>query len=261
MTPLSVAIVNYRSGELLPACLDALSRHSGSIRFEVLLVNNDREADLASLRWAAGPEVRTIQSASNVGFGAAANLACQEARGEFLLLLNPDVLVGAGAVESLLESMRLHPEAAIGLPQLRNPDGSLQYSCRRFYTWQTLWMRRGPWRRRWAAHPTVRQHLMQGWDHASLAEVDWGLGAAMLIRRSALAGAELFDKRFFLYFEDVDLCLRLRRAGWKVIYVPQAIMTHEHRRESSRAGALLAKWHHLSSLLKFLWKHRFRLQA
>jgi len=260
MTLLSVVIVNYRSGKLLNACLEALFRHLSSSGFEVLVVNNDRAADLSSVRALDRPGVRTIQNASNVGFGTAANIGFKESKGEFLLLLNPDVVVRPGAVESLLETMQSRPEVGIALPQLRNPDDSLQYSCRRFYTWTTLWMRRGPWHRRLASHPTVRQHLMQDWDHASLTEVDWGLGAAMLVRRRALPGAQLFDERFFLYFEDVDLCLRLHRAGWKVVYNPAAVMTHQHRRDSAQEGSSQAKLHHLRSLMKFLWKYRFRLR-
>jgi GT2 family glycosyltransferase len=257
MTLLSVVIVNYRSGLALAACLEALFRHMDSDCFEVLVVNNDNADALSSVR--ERPGLRILQNASNVGFGTAANTGFRKSQGEFLLILNPDVLIRSGAVPSLLETMQLHPEAGIALPQLRNPDDSLQYSCRQFYTWKALWMRRGPWRRRMESHPVVRQHLMRDWDHASAAEVDWGLGAAMLVRKAALRGAQLFDERFFLYFEDVDLCWRLRRAGWKVIYNPAAVMTHQHRRDSAQAGASLAKLCHLSSLMKFLWKYRFRL--
>ena len=259
MTLLSVVIVNYRSGELLNTCLEALFRDVDASGIEAFVVNNDRAADLSSIQALHKRRVQTIQNETNVGFGAAANIGFKESKGEFLLLLNPDVVVRPGSVESLLETMRSRPEVGIALPQLRNRDDSLQYSCRRFYTWKALWMRRGPWRRRFASHPTVRQHLMQDWDHASLAEVDWGLGAAMLIRRRALAGTQLFDERFFLYFEDVDLCLRLHRAGWKVVYNPAAIMTHQHRRDSAQTGASRAKLLHLRSLVKFVWKYRFRL--
>jgi GT2 family glycosyltransferase len=260
MTLLSVVIVNYRSGELLNACLEALFSEVNRRDCEVLVVNNDRASDLSSVQALRKPGVLTIQNGANVGFGAAANIGFKQSKGEFLLMLNPDVLVRPGAVKMLLEAMQSHPDVGIALPQLRNPDESLQYSCRQFYTWSALWMRRGPWRRRLASHPSVRRHLMQEWDHASLAEVDWGLGAAMLVRRKAVPGAQLFDERFFLYFEDVDLCWRLRRAGWKVVYNPAAVMIHQHRRDSAQAGASLAKLHHLGSLMKFLWKYRFRLR-
>ena len=260
MTLVSVVIVNYQSGDLLNACLEALSRYVDRSDFEAFVVNNDCASDLSSVQALHQRGVQTIQNATNLGFSAAVNIGFKESKGEFLLLLNPDVVLRPGAVESLMETMQSRPEVGIVLPQLRNPDDSLQYSCRRFYTWRTLWMRRGPWRRRFASSPTVRQHLMQDWDHASLAEVDWGLGAAMLVRRRAVTGERLFDERFFLYFEDVDLCLRLHRAGWKVVYNPAAIMTHQHRRDSAQAGASQAKLHHLRSLVKFLWKYRFRLR-
>jgi len=259
MTLLSVVIVNYRSREHLSACLDALLLHIGSCGFEIVVVNNDHREDLSSVQALERPEVRIIHNPINVGFGAAANIGFNDSSGEFLLLLNPDVVIRPGAVEVLLETMQSSKDAGIVLPQLRNPDNTLQYSCRRFYTWKTLWMRRGPWSRRLSSHPIVQRHLMRDWDHASVAEVDWGLGAAMLIRRQALPEAQLFDERFFLYFEDLDLCLRLRRAGWKVLYTPAAVMTHQHRRDSAQAGALLAKFHHLYSMLKFLSKYRFRL--
>ena len=259
MTLLSVVIVNYRSGELLNACLETLFRCAGTSSCEVIVVNNDRPAGLGSIGELDKPGISVIQNASNLGFGTAANIGFRASKGEFLLLLNPDVVVRPGAVESLLETMQSRPDVGIVLPQLRNSDDTLQYSCRRFYTWKTLWMRRGPWRRRLGSHPTIQRHLMQDWDHASVADVDWGLGAAMLVRKQALPGGQLFDERFFLYFEDVDLCLRLHRSGWKVAYNPAAVMTHQHRRDSAEAGALQAKLHHLGSLTKFLWKYRFRL--
>ena len=153
MTLLSVVIVNYRSGELLNACLEALFRDIDLKDIEVFVVNNDRAADLSSVQTLRKPGVQTIQNGENVGFGAAANIGFKQSKGEFLLLLNPDVVVRPGAVKLLLEAMQSRPEVGIALPQLRNPDDSLQYSCRRFYTWSALWMRRGPWRRRLASHP------------------------------------------------------------------------------------------------------------
>ena len=87
---------------------------------------------------------------------------------------------------------------------------------------------------------------------------DWALPC--LFAGGLCPSAQLFDERFFLYFEDVDLCLRLHRAGWKVVYNPAAVMTHRHRRDSAQVGSSLAKVHHLRSLMKFLWKYRFRLR-
>lgn len=259
MSLLSIIIVNYRSGALLNACLDAIAQAAPAIEPETLIVNNDPADDLSAVRARGWPRLQIIQNDCNLGFGAAANRGFQRSRGEFILLLNPDVRTGTGSIGALLETMQQNPKAGLALPQLQNPDGSLQYSCRRFYTYRTLFLRRGLWKTLFSSHPHVARHLMLDWDHQSLQPVDWGLGAAMLVRREAVQPAGLFDERFFLYFEDVDLCLRLHRTGWQVLYNPAAVMIHEHRRDSARPGSWLAKRHHFVSLTKFLWKHRFRL--
>jgi hypothetical protein len=259
MSFVSVVIVNYRSGKLLDGCLESVTQALDGLKFEILIVNNDSVQNLAPVSARAWPNTRIIQNTSNLGFGAAANRGVRQSRGDSLLLLNPDVRVLPGSIEALVKTLRKYPSAALVLPRLQNPDGSLQYSCRRFYDYGTLIARRGPWKRLFSENAKVRWHLMKDWDHRSLSPVDWGLGAAMLVRREAIRESTLFDERFFLYFEDVDLCLRMRRAGWEILYEPASVMVHAHQRDSAGTLSLNAKWHHLLSLMKFLWKLRFRL--
>jgi N-acetylglucosaminyl-diphospho-decaprenol L-rhamnosyltransferase len=102
---------------------------------------------------------------------------------------------------------------------------------------------------------------MEDWDHATLASIDWALGAAMLIRREAAQKTKLLDERFFLYFEDVDLCLGMHQRGWRVLYDPAACMIHHHRRDSANFLSWRAKQRHCWSLAQFLLKHRFLLGA
>ncbi len=259
MSRLSVVIVNYRSGELLKSCLASLFENSNPADFEVIVVNNDSSCDLGPVASSNWPRVRVIQNTSNLGYAAAANIAFHEWQREFVLVLNPDILVKPHSVEALLNTLQTHAQAGIALPQLSNPDGSLQYSCRKFYTYTTLLMRRSPLGRIFPSHRALREHLMTDWNHQELAEVDWGLGAAMMVRRSAIEEPYLFDERFFLYFEDVDLCVRMRRRGWKVLYNPEAKMIHQHRRQSAQSWAHPTWRHHFVSLMRFLWKYRLRL--
>ncbi len=256
MSPLSVIIVNYRSGLILPDCLDSLFKFSPPLDFDVLVINNDAASDLAQAQEQQWPRTSYIQNQANLGFAAAVNLGISRSRGEFVLLINPDIIVQPGSIQGLLDTMYSHAEAGIVMPLLRNPDGSLQYSCRRFYSYSTLLLRRAPLRRLYSNHPLVRKHLMLDWKHDSLADVDWGLGAALLIRRSAMKDCGLFDERFFLYFEDVDICLRMWRGGWRVLYNPASTMVHIHRRDSASHWLHTAKWHHFLSLVKFVRKHR-----
>lgn len=259
MNRVSIVIVNYRSGRELASCLHSVVRNAGRLDYEIFVINNDRPEDLSPVSDLESARIHVIQNPSNRGFAAAANQGYRRARGPFLLLLNPDVRVEAGAVEILADTLQQHPDAGVVLPRLNSPDGSLQYSCRRFYTLATLLLRRAPFQRLWSKHSSLRRHLMADWDRRSLSEVDWGLGAAMLVRRAATQSNALMDERFFLYFEDVDLCKGMWDRGWKVLYNPAARMVHSHRRDSARGWRLGAKRHHLCSLLKFLWKHRLRM--
>ncbi len=259
MSRVSIVIVNYRSGQELASCLGSVVRNAGRLDYEIFVINNDRPEDLSPISALESPRTHVIQNRSNRGFAAAVNQGYRRARGPFLLLLNPDVRVEAGAVEILADTLEQHSDAGVVLPRLDSPDGSLQFSCRRFYTLATLLLRRAPFQRLWRNHSRLQRHLMADWDHRSLSEVDWGLGAAMLVRREATESNALLDERFFLYFEDVDLCKRMWGRGWKVLYNPAARMVHRHHRDSAKGWRLGAKRHHLLSLLKFLWKHRLRL--
>jgi N-acetylglucosaminyl-diphospho-decaprenol L-rhamnosyltransferase len=259
MKQLSVVIVNYHSGELLTSCVTSLLETS-SPDLEIFIINNGSADELAGFANSKRRNLHLIQNSSNLGYAAGANIGFRQSQRELVLVLNPDVLVQEQSLEVLTETLKTHPNAAIVLPRLTDSDGELQYSCRKYYTYTTLLMRRSPFNRFFPNHPAVRQHLMLDWDHQTLAEVDWGLGAAMLIRRSAIQEPYLFDERFFLYFEDVDLCFRVRQRGWNVLYNPAASMIHQHRRESAQSWNYQAKKHHFVSLSKFLWKYRFQLR-
>ena len=132
MNRMSIVIVNYRSGRELASCLRSVVRNAGQLDYEIFVINNDRPEDLSPVSDLESARVRVIQNRSNRGFAAAANQGYRQARGPFLLLLNPDVRVEAGALEILADTLQRHPDAGVALPRLNSPDGSLQYSCRRF---------------------------------------------------------------------------------------------------------------------------------
>lgn len=260
MSCLSVLIVNYQSGDYLASCLRSLAKGSITLDYDIFIINNDCPEDLTPILRLNLDRIRIIQNHSNRGFAAAINQGYMQSQGPLLLVLNPDVRIEQGALETLVATLEGHPDAGIVFPLLRNPDGSLQYSCRRFYTVKSLLMRRAPFQKFFANHPEIHHHLMADWDHQTLCEVEWGLGAAMLIRRAALDNMLLFDERFYLYFEDVDLCRRMWEKGWKVLYDPAAQMIHHHQRDSIGWGKG-AKRQHFLSLIKFLWKYRFNLRV
>jgi GT2 family glycosyltransferase len=253
---LFIAVVTYKSRAVIEPCLASIYGSNMPFPFEVIVIdNNSNDGSVEYIR-SKFPDVRLIVNRRNEGFAKAVNLAFRECSGRYLLVLNPDILVCHGAIPALVSMMESDPEIGLCAPKLLNIDGSLQYSCRRYYTLYTLLLRRTILGSIFPNHEALRKHLMMDWDHSTAREVDWVLGAAFMLRREAVPEDQAMDERFFLYFEDVDLCLQLQKAGWKVIYYPGAVMIHHHQRESAKRILSRAKFEHMKSWIKFSWKHR-----
>lgn len=252
---LSVVVVHFRSTADTVELVGALRSALDPARHEVLVVDHSPETPLADLDDAL---VRVLRPGRNLGFGGGVNFAHARARGRLVLILNPDVRPHEGAIARLLEAHARHPRAAVLAPRLLHPDGSDQDSTRTFYRPETIVAARTPWGATARGKRVLDAHLGAAMDRAREQTVDWALGAALLVdpaRLGARAG-ELMDPRFFLYLEDVDLCLRAWRAGAEVRYVPGAVFTHRHRRESRARPWSAANLRHFTSLLRFVAKHR-----
>ncbi len=251
---LSVVIVHYNTSEDLDRCLASLDACPPACPHEVVVVDNaSRDGALAAVR-ERRPGVRWLLNHENVGYARGVNQGLAAAPAEYHLVLNPDIVVTPGAIDALLAFAQARPRAGIVGPQLLNEDGSIQDSCRRFYTLRTLLLRRTVLGRVWPRSRAVAAHLMRDFDHRSERAVDWVLGGCLLVRRRALERVGPLDERFFLYFEDVDWCFRMWRAGWEVLYFPDARFTHRHRRASARGPLRRGFWQHLGSLISFYEK-------
>ena len=252
-TVVSIVIVHYRSPDLLERCLEKIAAAEIRIPTETLILDNaplDDQAEELSTRFGA----HYIRNERNVGYGRAINQGMAAARGRYYLILNPDVEVGAGAVEHLAEYLDEHPAAGMTGPKLFGPDGSLQYSTRTFYTLRAILLRRTPLGRLFPRAAALREHLMLDWDHQDVRDVDWMLGGAIMVRCSAVEDVGGMDERFFLYFEDVDWCSRMHQRGWRVVYIPDAHMVHAHQRASARGFLSRGQRMHLESALRFYEK-------
>jgi GT2 family glycosyltransferase len=241
---ISLIIVNHQTAGEVRNLLNSLEKFAPSLTYEVLVVNTVPEGAFA--RRESDSLVQVLQMDSNRGFGSAVNRGILAATGKYLMFMNADLLFTDDCLPRLVAEMNNIPEIGILAPQLVLPDGSLQYNARTFYTFFTVLCRRTPLGRFFSDR--VKRHLMMDKDHNESFSADWVMGAAAVARRELLAEGKLFDERYFLYFEDVDLCLRTWIAGYFVEYFPQAKLIHAHRRESaarpwSRQGrAHLASW-------------------
>ena len=251
---LGIVIVGYNTRGLIRRCLQALAASPPACDWEVWVVDNaSRDGSVDMLR-SEFPWTKVLANPHNVGYAVAVNQGLAATRAEYVLVLNPDIVVRADAVTRLLEFMDAHADAGIAGARLLNTDGSLQYSCRSFYTPLTLLLRRTLLGRLFPHSREIRRHLMLDYDHRTPRAVDWVIGACMMVRRSAVEAVGGMDERFFLYFEDVDWCYRMGRQGWKVYYVPDAEMVHEHRRESAKPRLGRSFWAHFGSLLRYYEK-------
>ncbi len=252
---ISILTVNYRSSEDLEGLVESVHRHMPSAGQEVeLVVTNNSADDQFRLPPTPGLRVAVLES-PNLGFARGMNQAFRQSRGEFVMAANPDVRLTAGMLEGAVTYLEAHPEVGILLPRLRHPSGEVQRSVRRFYTWPTVFYARTPLRMLNYRPAFFRRYLCEDIDPEVPTSVDWGLGAAMFLRRADCGEEGIFDERFFMYFEDVDLCYRMWRRGRPVLYCPHLECLHAHRR-FSRNPFSISGWRHLRSLVRFVAKYR-----
>lgn len=250
---LAVVVVNTNSGDEVLRCVRSVFESAGDIRMQVVVVDNDSTDGSAHAVVGAFPEVGLIQNDSNRGFPAAANQGMRATDSEFILLINPDAEIRVGTMEGFLKVARDHPRAGAIGALTRSPDGSIYPSARRIPTltqglFHTLL---APFRpnNRWS-----RTYRMAEWDRRSERQVDWVSGSSMLLRRAALDEVGIFDERFFMYVEDMDLCTRLRQAGWEVWFSPE--LEIEHIGGTATVGRRRMTLEHSRSIYRYFVKHR-----
>ena len=225
---LSIIIVNYNTRDLLRSCLRSVYASAGDLTYKVTVVDNGSPDDSVRMVQEEFPQADLICNEINCGFGCANNLGLRQATGRFLLLLNPDTILPTNALRDMLAFMADHPDAGVAGPKLVLADGSLDLACRRsFPTLDVAFYRLVGLSRRYPDSPRYNRYNLGYLDPDQVAEVDAVVGAFMLIRRRALDQAGLFDERFYMYAEDIDLCYRIKvDHSWKVFYNPGVVVTH-----------------------------------
>ncbi len=243
---LAIVLVSFNTRALLRDCLRTLDAAPPTLARETLVVDNASRDDSAAMVAAEFPAVRLIRNATNLGFARANNLGWRASSGAQILFLNSDTLVPPTALPALVAFLDAHPAAGICAPRLARADGSAQPFAFGRDPSPAYLVARG-WNR------LARRRALHDWDTRAAQRVDWVSGAGLCVRRAVLEQIGGWDENFFMYFEDNDLCLRARRAGWDVYYAPQATITHwggaslAHNHERTR--------HYDASLRYFYAKH------
>jgi N-acetylglucosaminyl-diphospho-decaprenol L-rhamnosyltransferase len=219
---ISIIIVSWNTARFLENCLASILTDLPTSPIEIWVVDNASSDDSPRMVRERFPQVHLIENRENVGFARANNQAIQRCTGKYILLLNPDTLVAAGALQALTNFLDDHPEAGAAGARILNPDGSLQISSHPRPT-----LSRELWRLfhldrllPYAEYPQKK------WETDQPREVDVLIGACLLLRKDVLDQVGFLDEDYFMYSEEVDLCYRIQSAGWQLFWVPQADVVH-----------------------------------
>ncbi|HEY7398293.1 MAG TPA: glycosyltransferase [Gaiellaceae bacterium] len=246
----SVVVVTLDALPWVERCLESVGGH------DVTVVDHGSRDGTLELVHDRFPDVRIVEQ-ENRGMGGGNNAGMRVATGRYAFLLNSDAWVVGDALDRLVAFADAHPEAAVLGPRLSNTDGTLQRSARAEPTVWRLTTEYAGVRKLAPGSSLLNPLYLGGFDHASVREVDWLSGAALLVRRAAAEEVGLFDESFFMFSEEVDWLTRFRRAGWGVLFYPQAEVVHVGG--ATHGGRLYVE--NLRGQLRFLDKHRGRGQA
>lgn len=247
---ISIIIVSWNTTWFLENCLASILANPPTSSFENWVVDNASTDDSPRMVREKFPQVHLVENRENVGFARANNQAIQRCTGKYILLLNPDTLVASGALQALVDFLDEHPEAGAVGARILNPDGSLQISSHPRPT-----LSRELWRLfHLDALSPYAMYPLAKWETNQPQEVDVLGGACLLLRKEVLEQVGLLDEDYFIYAEEVDLCYRIQRAGWRIYWVPQAEVVH-FGGQSTRQVPTEMFLHLYRSNIKYFRKH------
>jgi len=252
---ISAVIVNYNAGAELRRALESLERELYPVEWDAVVVDNASRDGSGEIAAEFGPRVRLLRNERNVGFARGVNQGLAATSGPLVLIMNPDCRVEPGAVASLRRELERSDACAMTGPRILDPDGTEQGNARGDPDMFTgLFGRTTLLRRALPGLPVSRRNVISDAvvrKGKTSVKVDWLSGACILARRAALHAVEGFDERYFLYWEDADLCRRLRNQGYEVRYVPGATAVHRVGQSSQSARAVAIRAFHESAYLYY----------
>ena len=257
---LSIIIVSWNVKDDLLRCLASLKENAPSEPFEQIVVDNMSSDETVNTVRRQYPEVTIIENAENRGFAKANNQGMERANGEYVLLLNPDTIVHPGSLDLLIRFLDENPDVGACGPKLLNADGSAQRSVRRFPTFRGVLYGHTVCRLLGLFRSEHRKWMMKDFAYDRQLDVDQVSGAAMIVNRSVIDEVGCMDERFFMYYEEVDLCYRIKQRGWRVVFLPDAVITHLSGR-SAKQIRLKRRLMMFKSMMLFFRKHRNKYAA
>jgi GT2 family glycosyltransferase len=252
---ISIIIVTWNSQDFIRNCLDSIFLTAGEVGYEIIVVDNGSSDQTTKIVREFYPTVNLIENKENLGYAKANNQGIKESQGRYILLLNPDTQLMGNSLGSMYEFMEGNPQLGALGPQLLNPDKSIQPSCREFPSFSIL-----IWEFFGLSRVFPKSRIFGRWRMGYFAfdqprEVDQPMGSCLVLRRETLEEVGVFDENFTMFFNDVDLCYRIKNAGWKIYFYPDAQVIH-HRGASTRKVKRKMIWFSHLAFYKFFKKHK-----
>lgn len=224
----TISIVSYNTKEPLRNCLQSLQerRDEGEVTMDVVVADNDSHDGSVEMVRSEFPWVQVVETGGNIGYGRANNAGLNDARGRYYFVLNSDTIVLPGALRIMRDYMDSNPKVGCVGAQLILEDGSIQESCARDPGIAAIFWEQTYLAKLLPKNKVTGAYLMTYWDYNEIREVEQVCGACLFVRREAYEQIKGFDPAYFMYFEDTDFCIRMRRAGWPIYFVPEARIRH-----------------------------------
>jgi len=257
MPSLLIVIVTMNAARYMRTCLHSLYT-CAPLGYEtrIVVVDNCSRDETVRIVQRDFPGVEVLVNQDVAGLSENNNKGLKTHPSDYYLILNPDTELKAGSLDKMLAYMKENPRVGVCAPKLVFPDGTVQESVRRFPTPLAV-LARGTFLKQLAWFRRLyERYLMSECNPNQVHDVDWALGACLLIRGETLAQVGFMDEAYRLYYEDIDYCYRVNSGGWKITYIPDAVVVHYYQRESARRLNQKTFWH-VRSILRFFWKYRF----
>jgi GT2 family glycosyltransferase len=223
-TELSIIIVNYNTKTLLENCLDSIVHETTDLHYEIVVIDNASTDGSQDMIREFYPRVTLQRNEENVGFSRANNQGCRISHGDYLLFLNSDTLVRDGAILTMLNYLKTNRDVGIVGPKIVNPEGRPTRSYMRFLDVKSLFL--GSKYFSWLIDTEKYRLHYDTYDFSSVQTVPWLSGACLMMKRHVFQEAGCFDENYFLYLEDMDLCMQVKKLGYSNIYLPSAEIVH-----------------------------------
>ncbi len=256
---ISIVLITWRMKNLLEVLLSSLIKYSEGFTYEIILIDNNSQDGTVEMIKEKYPQIILIENEENKGVAKARNQGLALAKGRYRLILDADMELTENTIKHLFDYMEKDNTCGLIGARLTEPDGTMQFSCKRFPTLLSFVARRLESISAVRNSNLLRHHQMEDWDHNSIREVDYLIGACQFFRREVMEKIGVYDDQIFYGPEDIDYCLRVWRAGWKVVYYPFTSIIHHEQRMTKKSFFSKITVKHFIGIFHIFKKYNWKL--